>query len=325
MRLMYRTMTLLLALTLVLGGASAAVARDATPESGTPASGTPAAGSGPSIGTPVTIIDADTGDDVAKITVDKVTDPFEDYDKYSAPDRGSRVVAVDYTIKNLVKNDSFDSPTYDLSVSTVNGLLLGFAYVSPAEGADVTPLSTDDIKGGESTSGTLFYVLPEDLKIAGIYYTAYGHLTNLANIDAAASPAVGDEVTVVNTDGDDYARVKIDKYIEPFEDYDRYSAPESGQHDVAVTVSLTNLLKNDGIDFGPSDFTLQTSDGLLYSTSYVTPSDESKNTPLENDRVGGGDSASGTIFFTVPDDIEVTGVYYQPDFGIMANIGNPSA
>ena len=132
-------------------------------------------------------------------------------------------------------------------------------------------------------------------------------------------------MTAYNADGDEYAAVTVTDYQDPFEDYSEYSAPDSGSRVIAVTVSLENLIANDGIDFSPYDFTLQTAEGFLVSSGYVEPSDDSDLTPLEDGRVGGGDSAEGSIFFVLPDGVDVTGIIFQPDSGIVVNVGNPSA
>ena len=327
MSTMQRLAAIALAFVLTIGTASGAFAQsDATPGAGTPASGTPTAnGDLAQIGDDVPIYDPESGDEIASITVNDVTDPFEDYDDYSAPDRGTKDIAVEYTITNEVANDSLDSPAYNLSLGTAEGLLLTSAYVGLPDDSDVTELSTDPILGGESTTGTLFYNVPDDTELGGIFYTGYGYYTLLADLGGTQNPAIGDDVTVYNADGDEYASVAVTDYQDPFEDYGEYTAPESGSRAIAVTVSLENLIQNDGIDFSPYDFTLQTSEGFLVSSTYVEPADGSDLTPLEDGRVGGGDSAEGTIFFELPEDVDVSGIIFQPDSGIIVNVGNPNA
>lgn len=326
MSILQRLAAIVLAFVLSIGTAAGALAQaDATPDAGTPASGTPSAsGDLAQVGDEVPIYSSDTGDEVATITVNDVTDPFEDYDDYSAPARGSRYIAVDYTITNEVPNDSLDSPVYSLGLSSSEGLLLTSTYVGLPNDSNVTELSTDPILGGESATGTLFYNLPDDTKLGGLYYTGYGYYTLLADLGGTQNPAVGDDVTVYNANGDEYAAVTVTDYQDPFEDYSEYSAPESGSRVIAATVSLQNLISNDGIDFSQYDFSLQTSTGLLVSSTYVEPADSSDLTPLEDGRVAGGDSAEGTIFFVLPEEAEVSGIIFQPESGIVVNVGNPN-
>ena len=128
-----------------------------------------------------------------------------------------------------------------------------------------------------------------------------------------------------NVNGDEYAAVSVTEYLDPFEDYDDFSAPERGQRIVAVTVDIENLVTNDGIDIGPESFSLVTADGFQITYGYATPSEDSDVEALESTRLRGGESGSGTIFFTVPEDAEITGIFFSPDYALFINLGNPSA
>ncbi len=327
MSILHRLSAIALASLLTVGTATTTFAQDdATPDAGTPAA-TPAASSDtPVVGDEVPIYSSDTGEEIASITVENITDPFEDYSEYSAPERGTRYIAVEYTVTNEVENDSLDSPAYYLSLGTDQGLLASQAYVSLPDDSNVEELTTDAILGGESATGTLFYQLPDGVEIGGLYYTGYGYYTLLADVSGTASPAVGDDVTAYTVEGDEYAAVSITDYVDPFEDYGEYSAPSSGERIIAVTVAGENLIPNDGIDFGPGQFQILTGEGLIFGTAYgVEPGADSDVEVLEDGRIGGGDSAEGTIFFVLPEEAEVSGVIFSPDSGIVVNIGNPNA
>ena len=326
MSMLQRLSAIALASLLTVGTATTTLAQDdATPGAGSP-NGTPAAGSDtPVVGDAVPIYDSESGEEIASITVEQITDPFEEYSEFSAPERGTRFIAVEYTVENLVENDSIDSPAYSLSLGTDEGLLISQAYLSLADDSDIEELSTDEILGGDSTTGTLFYQLPDDVEIGGLYYNAYGYYTLLADVSGTAAPAVGDEVTAYTLEGEEYAAVSITDYQDPFEDYGEYSAPSSGERIIAVTVSGENLITNDGIDFGPSQFQILTGEGIIYGTAYgVEPGEDSDVEVLEDGRIGGGDSAEGTIFFVLPEETEVSGIIFSPDSGIVVNVGNPN-
>ena len=327
MSMLQRLSAIALASLLTVGTATATLAQDdATPGTGSPAA-TPAAGSGaPVVGDAVPIYDTESGEEIASITVESVTDPFEEYSEYSAPERGSRYIAVEYTVENLTENDSIDSPAYYLSLGTDQGLLISQSYVSLADDSDVEELTTDEILGGESATGTLVYQLPEDVEVGGFYYNAYGYYTLLADVSGTSSPAVGDVVTAYTIEGEEYAALSITDYQDPFEDYGEYSAPASGERVIAVTVSGENLISNDGIDFGPGQFQILTGEGIIYGTAYgVEPGEDSDLEVLEDGRIGGGESAEGTIFFVLPEETEVSGIIFSPESGIVVNIGNPNA
>ena len=325
MSILQRLAAIALAFVLTMGSASAAFAQDdATPDAGS-SSGTPAAGgNAPVIGDEVTIYDEETLEEIATITVESVTDPFEEYSEFSAPESGTRFIAVEYTITNLIENDSLDSPAYNLALGTDQGLLVTQAFLSLADDSDIEELTTDEILGGESVTGTVFYQLPEGVEIGGLYYTAYSYYTLLADVSGTASPAVGDEVTAYTAEGDEYAAVSIADYVDPFEDYGEYSAPSAGERVIAVTVSAENLITNDGIDFGPGEFSILTGEGLIFGSAYgVEPAEDSDLEVLEDGRLAGGESAEGTVFFVLPEETVVEGIIFQPDTGIVVNLGNP--
>lgn len=268
------------------------------------------------------IYDPDSFEEIATITVESVTDPFEDFDESYAPDAGSRYVAVEYTITNRISNDSIDSPAYYLTLSTTNGILITSTYMALAEDASIEELTTDAILGDERATGTLFYLVPEDAEIGGISYIDYTYSTLLADIGGTSVPALGDEATAY-AEGEAYASVAVTGYQDPFQDYAEFYEPDADSRSIAVTVSVENLIPNDGIDVFSYLFYLQTSEGLLLSSTYLEVSDDSELDVLEDERVAGGESTEGTVFFVVPEDVEITGVIFQPQYDIVVNLGNP--
>lgn len=316
-----RLTSIALLLVLTLAGAQATLAQG----DGTPTPGTPTLNTGPGIGDEVSIFDSESLDEIATVTVDSIIDPFEDYEEFAPPEAGTRFIGVEFTITNLIANDSIDPPIYELSLLTTEGLLVEYGFVVVAADADIEEFPTDSILGNESANGFLFFALPEDAEIAGVYYTAYGQFTLLAGITETVSPELGDIVTASDVEGNDYAAISVTEYVDRFEDYDEFSAPERGQRVVAVTVEVENLIANDGIDLGPETFSLVTADGFQIFNGYTTPSDDSDVEALESTRLGGGETGGGTIFFIVPEDAEITGIIFSPDYQIFVNLGNPSA
>ena len=317
-----RLFTALFALALLVAGAlpTVALAGEATPAGGTPV----AASDTPRIGDAVPIYDPESFEEIATITVESVTDPFEGYDEFYAPESGSRYVAVEYTITNEISNDSIDSPAYYLTLSTTNGILLTSTYIALAEDADIEELTTEPILGDESATGTLFYIVPEDAEIGGISYIDYTYYTLLADIGGTSVPELGDEATAY-AEGEAYASLAVTDYVDPFEDYGEFYEPDADSRYIAATVSVENLIPNDGIDISTYQFYLQTVEGLLLSSTYIEVSDDSDLDVLEDGRIAGGESTAGTVFFLVPEDVEITGVIFQPQYDVVVNLGNPEA
>lgn len=325
-----RLAVVVLALVLIVGSAQATFAQDdATPMSGTPNAGAPTAAGGdlPAIGDEVLISDPETGDATALMTVEEIIDPFEGYSDNRPPDPGNHYVAVEYTITNLIPNDSVPYPAAFLTIGTVQGLLvqpipfLPLSDTSDTSGIDAFP--TDPILGDDGATGTFFYLLPDDTEIDGIYYSGQGSHSILADVDGKGSPTVGDEVTVYDRDRQAYAVLSITSYQDPFEGSDQGDAPETGSRMVSMTVSGANLTRN-AIEFGLSQFFVLALDGILVPPTPVDSVANSQVAPLEFiTEVGGGESVEGTVFFVLPKDVEVAGIIFSPEPGIVVNIGNP--
>ncbi|HEV2529154.1 MAG TPA: DUF4352 domain-containing protein [Thermomicrobiales bacterium] len=318
------SLALVLALTLAVltAGVGPALAGQGTPEAGTPvAGGTPAAGGS------VTIFDeSDLETESATLSVDEIIDPFEDYDEYGAPERGERYVAVGVTVENLIPNDSIDPPVWYLTLQDTDGASYTSTYVFLPEDTDYPELSTDPILGGESASGYVFFLLPEDAEVAGIYYiSSYQYLLIEAVNEAAAVPDLGEPVAAADEEGNEFVSAAVVEYLDSVDDYAEYYAPESGFRYVGVTVEIENLVENDGLDVNPFDFTVVTEDGFLFSSTYFEAEDEDAYTILESTRLRGGETIEGTVFFVVPEDAVITGILFQPGYITTVNLGNPSA
>jgi uncharacterized protein YhfF len=279
----------------------------------------------PQIGDAVTIYGED-GSELAAITVEDVTDPFEEFAEYFTPEEGARYLAIEYTIETLAENNRFEFSEFDLSVMTREGFLIGSAYVSGPEDSETTLLESQDVLGGESITGTLIFAVPEDAELNGAYYNGYGYLVQLADLSGgeADRPAIGDPVTAVNANGEEAAQITITDYDEDFDEVDEYFTIERGTRIIAVTVEIENLIPNDRYEVSPYDFALQTDEGFLLSTSYVGLPDDSDIVELEDTNILGGESVEGTIFFVIPEDVEIGGFYFVPESGLVFLIGDPA-
>ena len=161
---MRRLFALLLALTLV-GGISLAPAAaqddDATPE----AEGTPSADA------EETILATADGEQIAAITIEDVTDPFEDFDEFFTPEEGARYVAVEVTIENLDEDDdTFTADPYPFQLTDANGFVYTYTFVSRDDDAEPEDLESVDLEPGDSTTGLIFFAVPEDAELGTLYF-----------------------------------------------------------------------------------------------------------------------------------------------------------
>ena len=204
--MMRRLSALLLALILA-GGLSLAPASaqdDATPTAG---------------GGEETILATADGDQIAAITVESVTDPFEDFDEFSEPEAGTRFVAVEVTVENLDEDDdTFTVDPFPFQLADANGFVYSYAFVSRDDDAEPEDLQSVDLEPGDSTTGMVFFAVPEDAELGFLYYTTsledgqvlltlvrFGEDEDAEAADAGDTTPAGDDAATPATDDDDDA------------------------------------------------------------------------------------------------------------------------
>ena len=150
---------------------------------GTPARAKQAASAG-------TVISDASGNPVAEISVDSITDPFEGYDASSGPQRGFRFVMVTVTITNT-GDQPYQGYSYGLSLVDQDGFLATPTYVYRTD-MSVPDLVTDPIEPGASITGALFYQVLSDAEIASIVfqpdYTQFYLLASNGDAPEAGAP-----------------------------------------------------------------------------------------------------------------------------------------
>lgn len=181
---MQRLLTFLFAVALVAGLSIAPVSAqddDATPDDEeTSASGDPA------VGDAVTYL-TDDGEERGLVTVEGVTDPFEEFGEFFEPEDGARYIAAEITFENIDEDDdAFEVQTFDLGILLEGGYLLPIAFVSLDEDTEIEELEDTEVAPGDSVTGTVFFAVPEDAEATDIYYTPdSGRLIQLADLTAA--------------------------------------------------------------------------------------------------------------------------------------------
>lgn len=152
----------------------------------------------PPLGAAVPFINEE-GTEVATVTVTAYGDPFEDYEEFSAPERGYRFVEVGLTVENTGRRPFPFSP-YSIYLQDTEGFLYAQTFVSrTTELTEERPDYTgEDVPGGESLSGFIYFSVFSDAEIARIVYTdGFERLIFLADltveplIEPNASPEAG--------------------------------------------------------------------------------------------------------------------------------------
>jgi hypothetical protein len=133
-------------------------------------------------------------------------------------------------------------------------------------------------------------------------------------------PAIGDAVTYYTEDGQEAGTVTAVEIERGWEDYDEFYEPEAGTEYVAFTITVESTIERGAIDVSNFDFSLQTAQGLLWSSSFVNS--ETAEPPLLEDEVSlaAGDSEEFTIVFQVYEDEELAHLFWQPDSGVLLTV-----
>lgn len=121
-----------------------------TPEAATG----PSTAFGPGIGEPATFFD-DRGNPIMEIVVTGVEVDWQDYDEFSAPERGKVYVKVDLALTNLTDRAETFSP-YSLLLIDSTGLMAEQGYFADIEGLMVEDVPVD---AGGTVEGSVVYAL----------------------------------------------------------------------------------------------------------------------------------------------------------------------
>jgi hypothetical protein len=128
-------------------------------------------------------------------------------------------------------------------------------------------------------------------------------------------PVVGDTVLFINDDGEAAANLTVDEVIIGFEDFGEFFTPEAGATYVAVALTVENLdTDDDAFQFVSFYVGLQTEDGLYYTPTFVFfDAETAEEYPeIKTGDIEAGGSASGYLFFAIPDDKEAARLFYSP-------------
>jgi hypothetical protein len=277
----------------------------------TPAARDDAGSSGPAVRDAVPFLGTD-GQEAGRVTVSAVADPWQDYDADNAPERGSHYVLVTVTVENT-------SPR-PLPVEAGHFFLLdaeGFVFRLPAmglyrgeaeEAAPDVP-AIQELTPGEQLSGILEFVVPDGAAdLARVVFTPTpglqgpDRLVYAAELPRAGSvpPAVGDGVSVVGPDGEETARVTVSEAIDPFQEYDPDSAPDTGSRYVVLNVTVENTGPRP-LSLSVGDFLVRDTDGFLYRPNFFSRGPSEEDEPdLGVLELPPGEQASGFVEFMLP-------------------------
>jgi hypothetical protein len=161
-------------------------------------------------------------------------------------------------------------------------LLVSSTTIIAAQNADATPAAEEDEDDAGSGSSTL-------------------------------DPAIGDSVTFVGENGEDFAVFTVEDMIVPFEDFGEFFDPEADTTYIAIQITVENVdPDDDAFEFSDFYVGLQDDQGFYWSPGFVSLDDDTEFEELENEDIEPGDSITGYLFYGIPEDNEPVRLFYGP-------------
>jgi len=254
-----------------------------------------------------TVISDASGNPVAKISVDSITDPFEGYDASSGPDRGFRFVMVTVTVTNT-GDQPYEGYSYGLSLVDKDGFLATSTYVYRTD-TSVPDLATDPIEPGASVTGALFYQVLSDAEIASIVFQPdYTQVYLLASNGDV--PKQGAPVTILGEEGGEVGSVTVSDVTDPYTEVDPSYAAPRGYHYVAATITFDNTSSRP-VSIDPSAFVLIDDQGFASGPAGAYRGDSPEVPDLAYADLAPGDTVTGIVTYQVFNEADPARIVYS--------------
>lgn len=126
-------------------------------------------------------------------------------------------------------------------------------------------------------------------------------------------PAIGDPVTFIGENGEDFAVFTVEEVVFPFDEFGEYFDPEADATYIAIQLTIENVdPDDDAFELSTYNIGLQDNQGFYYAPGYVSLDEESEFEELENEDLEPGDSVTGYVFYAIPEDNEPVRLFYSP-------------
>jgi hypothetical protein len=151
----------------------------------------------PAIGDAVPVHDSEGGS--GTVTVEVVTDPFEDLAPDQVAPEGSRFVGATLVFENT-SDGRFTIEPYGITLQDATGLLWGSTYAYRPDDAMIVPdITSASLAPGDRLTGEIFFAVPIGADLAGLFISpTYGQYIEIADLAGGVTPSVATEATPVS-------------------------------------------------------------------------------------------------------------------------------
>jgi hypothetical protein len=138
---------------------------------------------GPGVGEAVSIHDSAGGS--GAVTVEAVTDPFEDLAPDQAPPEGSRFVGATLVFENT-SDGPFAIEPYGITLQDATGVFWSSTYAYRPDEAMVIPdITSARLAPGDRLTGEIFFAVPVGVDLAGLFVSpTYGQYIEIADLSS---------------------------------------------------------------------------------------------------------------------------------------------
>lgn len=260
---------------------------------------------------PVPYLD-DQGNTLGTILIREFADPFTGHDPASPPAEGTRYALLTLTFE-AAEDQAFNADPYQVQLLDADGYIYYPQWFRRGADSLLPELQSQTLAPFDRISGVIPYVLPAEAEVARIVYRGDGwRLMPIAELAAVGSVAVGEPRTIAGTDGTVYGSVTLREVADPFTDFDPNGPPAEGTRYVALD-AVFEAAEDQALQASPGNVGLVGSNGVLYWPSWVPRPQPFLLQYLESQPLSPGDRVSGLISFSIPADVTIDSVVYNPE------------
>jgi len=128
---------------------------------------------------------------------------------------------------------------------------------------------------------------------------------------AAAQGGVGVAVPFVDADGINHGTITIKEIDDPFTAFEPSQPPDAGSRYVEMIVVFESA-DDQSFEVQPYFVVVRSTDGHLYSSTYVGRPSDAKYPELQGQTMGPGNKISGALDFILPADAKIADVWFTP-------------
>ena len=251
-----------------------------------------------------------TGESLASIQVDEITEPFDLYDPGYPPTIGYHFVLLSLTVENQGSQPWLFNPA-SLYLRDEQGYLFDTTTIYRDENLALPDLEYQDVPAATSIEGSVGFEVLNGSWLTGLFFSPDSEqLVQIAEFSGQETVELGSDIQIVGNEGRIIGAISILSYEEPFEEFLDDYGPEQGHH----FVGLEALVGNAGprsLHIDPNEIYLQDSDGFLHGPETIYRI-EGGTPGLEYQDLEPDSSVTGWIGYSIPDGRSIERVIYQP-------------